>query len=230
MQKTLFLTVAGLLSLGLVAGRSAEQPDRRDDTGTLLLTAARTSAPMAQAASPNPRVRAAQTILNQTNQGRACTTLTRKSFPDAMKGLPEYQKQAVLVRHGLATVRHTTESGVKMTYYTLKRDIPESKGNGVFIPDGPLLYYCFGRWQATAVQYTDKFPVAESQRAAIVTVELRGAPAWIRTDPQARILAERTEGLRNDPAFLGSLNEYDKIVPPSFTVPNLVPFALPKAP
>lgn len=176
----------------------------------------------------SPDVRAAQTAVDQINQGRACTTFTRARLESTIDTVrPEYAKRQVLIKHGLVTVRHVKDDVGKLDWelYT-DADLAEAEGKGVFIQDGKLTYYCFGRWLVTDAAPSDKFPADEGQRLLLATVVLQGAPAWVTTDPAAQVLAKPST--RDDPAYFSAINEFDKLVAPSLTAPNRVPILVPK--
>lgn len=176
----------------------------------------------------DPDIQAAQTAINQINQGRACTTFTRNRLESTIDAVrPEYPKRQLLVKHGLVKVKHVKDDVAKLSWevYT-EADLNEADGKGVFIPDGNQTLYCFGRWVVTAAEPSQKFPAPAGQRLLLATVTLEDAPEWVTTDPAAKVLAEAS--IRNDPAFLSTVNAYDKLVAPSLTTPNPVPVLVPQ--
>lgn len=186
-----------------------------------------TAAATSVATARSPLVTAAQTVLNQTNQGRACTTLTKRQLEHTIhSGGAEYAKRQVLIKHGLTTVTMIKDGTLTWGRYA-EPTLKEADGKGVFITDPQVgLYYCFGRWVVTAAEVTDKFPASAGTQVVIATIELRDAPAWVRTDSAASALMRPT--ISGDPATLGTLDEFDKLVPGSLIVPNRVPVEIPK--
>jgi hypothetical protein len=172
----------------------------------------------------NPLVAAAQVLLNQTNQGRACTSFQERRLETTIDSDgPEYLKRQVLIKHGVSTFKLIKTGQLTWAEYAEPK-LNEADGKGVFIRDGSVLFYCFGHWQVTAAEPTDTFAVAAGQRAVIGTVVLKGAPAWVMNDPAASALAQAS--FQGDPAILGQLNQYGKLEPVSYKRPNRVPFAL----
>lgn len=190
------------------------------------------TSPVSRTPSPpvrtDPDVRAAQTAVNQINQGRACTTFTRSRLESTIDTVrPEYAKRQVLIKHGLVSVRHVKDKVGQLDWevYT-NADLDEADGKGVFIQDGRLTFYCFGRWVVTEAAPSDKFPADEGQRLLLTTLVLRDAPEWMTTDPAAKVLAGPSTP--DDPAYFGAINQYDKFIAPSLTGPNRVPVLVPR--
>lgn len=174
----------------------------------------------------NSLVKQAQTIVNQYNQGRACTSFTKTSLEATFdSSSPEYAKRHLLMSHGLVKMQPHKSGTLTWERYT-NVPLKESAGKGVWIPDGQVTYYCFGWWKVTAAKPTDKAQPSAGKKLLLATLVLQGAPKWVTTDPKAVVLNESS--FRGDPAFWPALNNYDKVIPMSMTKPNQVLIEVPK--
>ncbi|MHA0036778.1 hypothetical protein [Deinococcus sp. PESE-13] len=184
-------------------------------------------------ASPSPAklsrdAQRAQTRINQINQGRACTTLTKKQLETVIDARnPEFAKRQVLIKHGVVKMQKAS-GGNGTLDWQIYENVPlkEADGKGVFIEDGSITYYCFGRWQVKDAAQSDKVAVPDGKQLLIAQVELVDAVPWIKEDPAAKALAEAS--ISGDSAFMPTLNEFDKVVAPSFTQVNQVALVVPK--
>lgn len=205
----------------------------------LVLTAAILSACQARPAdqgaqgevtpTTDPLVLAAQRVIDEDLQGRACTTITRSSYPDAFKGVSGFRKLEVLARHGVATQSRQPLAGGEVTAFDLKDLSGTAQGTFIDanIESKPVRLYCYGKWTVTSVSDTDKVKVA-GKRVLLAQVKLTDAVPWVVSDPAAAVLTEATEGLSRDPAFLATLDGKDKTVAASVVNPNTVLVAIPE--
>lgn len=192
-------------------------------SGLLLLASgqARSVTATGPTVQTGPLVTAAQAVLNQTNQGRACTTAEQRYYLiGASAASSTYRKNMFLTAHGLASKRQVTIGGLNYDSFRFKRDVPASANKGVYIPDGSTLLYCYGRWTVTAAKPTQGFQPPQGSRAVEATVVLTGAPAWLLADPRAVALTAFDD--RGIAIELPTLNEYDKQQSASLTGPNRV--------
>lgn len=216
-----FLTLAFLVT-------ACKSPPQETSQTTQTTTATTTAPTPAAAPRLSGDAQRAQTVLNQTNQGRACTTLTKDKLETVIdKNNPEFAKRQVLIKHGVVEMTRASGGNGTLDWQVYKNaELNEADGKGVFIAEGPVTYYCFGRWQVKDAQKSEKFAVGEGQQLLIATVELVDAVPWVKEDPEAQALA--APSISNDPAYLAALDQYDKPMPPSYTAPNQVAVAVTK--
>jgi len=178
------------------------------------------------AAPTDPLAAAAQIQLNQRNQGRACTILTRARFQAGLEDMPEYRKSVLLESRGLATRSQVQKRSVKETVFTYKTDIKETDGNGIFFTDPAGIIYCYGKWAVQSAQPTNIYQSAQGYQSNVAAVKLTDAPSWVVSDPAAAVLT-----VQNDPSdntVLPVLGENDQRVAASLTGVNRVPISTPK--
>lgn len=229
----------GLITLALVACKPGEQ-GQTETSGTTTTEAPAGTDALPSAASRDPLVQRAQTALNQRNQGRACTTFNMSgkfqateqnesvSYPLENRDLPAYQQWAYLSARGVAQRNENVVNGRTYEEFTPRRDLKESGGQGVYVPDGRYLSYCYGRWTVTAAERTDAFQPSSSDKEAVTaTVTLTDAPDWA-TSEAANILNQPNGTSERYGTLLVAVNEYDKGVPARLDQPSRVWVEVPK--
>lgn len=168
----------------------------------------------------NSYAKQAQTVLNQINQGRACTSFTKTSLETTIDSASaEYMKRRLLISFGVVKSQLHKSGNLTWERYT-NVPLDESKGKGVWIQDGQITYYCFGWWKVTDAKPTDKAAAPAGQRMLLATVVLQGADQWFAKTPAA--IALMRPSFNGDNGALPALNQYDKVVPMSLSKPNLV--------
>ena len=196
-----------------------------------------------QAAKPtNPLVARAQEAFNTNgNKGRACLTFDMSGRVGATEqnesvdysrensNLPAYKQWVYLAKRGVAMQQTKTLDGRTYDTFTPKRDLKEEEGQGIYVPDGRYLSYCYGRWTVTdAEKYAgSEFQVPNTDYEAVMaTFHLTDAPEWATSDPNANVLNQLNGTSENYGSLQGAYNELNKAVPARLNAPNRVPLAV----
>lgn len=162
----------------------------------------------------------AQTSVDGRLGGRACTTLSKIRFTDAIEGrTDQFAKLGVLERQGALTVTRQVIQGVKVTDARTA-----SGGGGTWEGQGPR-YYCFGKWRVTSAVPSNEVEAPNGMEILKVTYELADAPDWV-TSPEAAALARAS--VRGDLAYMAAQNSQGAMEPASYTASNTAFVAVPK--
>lgn len=190
----------------------------------------------------NPLVtRAQQTINNGKNQGRACLTFDMSGkfrsneqnesvdYDRENSDLPAYKQWVYLAKRGVAMQQTKTLDGRTYDTFTPKRDLKDEDGQGIYIPDGRYLSYCYGRWTVTDAekysgsQYT---PPSSDYEMLMITFQLTDAPDWAKSDPAANVLNELNGTSEDYGTLQPALNELNKAILAKLITVNKVPLAV----
>ncbi len=167
----------------------------------------------------NADVGRAQAALDGKLAGRACTSLTKIRFVDAVEGgTDQFAKIAVLERLGAAQVTRSEQQGVKVT------DVRAVDGaGGEWTEERDARYFCFGQWKVTEAQPSTDVPAPAGQDVLKIRYELVDAPDWVG---EADALARRSAA--GDQAYMVTINELGNPVPASYREANTAYVAVPK--